>query len=54
MPTVVETCKTFEAVSGNIDMLGRQDHMLTAFPMENLPLEAVTLERVRKYLLPDD
>jgi len=53
MPTVVETCKTFEAVAGSIDMLGREDHMLTAFPMEDLPLEAVTLERVRQYLLPN-
>jgi hypothetical protein len=34
-------------------MLGRQDHVLTSFPLENLPPETVKIERVRQFLLPD-
>jgi len=35
-------------------MLGREDHLLTYYPVEDLPEEVVKLERVKKYLLPDD
>lgn len=46
-------CDDFVPTDGNTDMLGRQDHLLTPYPVEDLPHEAVKLERVKKYLLPD-
>jgi len=52
-PEVQKLCDEFEPEEGNTDMLGREDHLLTSYPIEDLPEEAVKLERVRKYLLPD-
>lgn len=52
-PEVQSICDTFKPQEGMTDMLGRQDHILTPYPIENLPQEAVKLERVKKYLLPD-
>jgi beta-1,4-mannosyl-glycoprotein beta-1,4-N-acetylglucosaminyltransferase len=49
---VRERCEEFEPIEGTVDMLGRQDHLLTSFPVEDLPPEAVKLERVKSYLLP--
>ena len=46
-------CEAFEPLEGHVDMLGRKDHLLTRYPVEDLPREAVKLGRVRKYLLPD-
>jgi hypothetical protein len=34
-------------------MLGREDHLLTSYPVEDLPKEAVKLKRVKEYLFPD-
>jgi len=52
-PEVQKLCEEFEPNEGNTDMLGRQDHLITTYPIEDLPKEAVKLERVKKYLLPD-
>lgn len=52
-PEVQELCESFEPDEGNTDMLGREDHLLTSYPLENLPKELVKLERVKEYLLPD-
>ena len=52
-PQVHKTVEDFEAKPGSTDMLGRQDHILAAYPVEKLPPEALTIERVRKFLLPD-
>jgi len=52
-PEVQKLCEDFEPEEGNTDMLGRQDHLITTYPIEDLPEEAVKLERVKKYLLPD-
>ena len=53
IPQVQEMVDNFEAKAGNIDMLGRPDHILAPYPKKNLPPEALTIERVRKFLLPD-
>lgn len=50
---VREKCQTFKPTVGSTDMLGREDHLLTGYKTEDLPEEAVKLERVKKYLLPD-
>ena len=50
---VRKRCAEFVPVEGTVDMLGRQDHVLTSFPLENLPPETVKIERVRQFLLPD-
>lgn len=52
-PEVQERCSSFSPTEGSVDMLGREDHLLTQYPVEDLPQEAVKLERVRRYLLPD-
>jgi hypothetical protein len=52
-PEVQDLCETFNPQEGITDMLGRKDHILTSYPIEDLPPEAVKLERVKKYLLPD-
>jgi hypothetical protein len=52
-PEVQNLCETFNPQEGTVDMLGRKDHILTSYPIEDLPPEAVKLERVKKYLLPD-
>lgn len=53
-PEVQKLCEDFKPDAGNTDMLGREDHLLTYYPVEDLPEEVVKLERVKKYLLPDD
>lgn len=50
---VRERCDNFVPIEGNTDMLGRSDHLITSYPIKDLPREAVKLERVKKYLLPD-
>ena len=52
-PEVQKLCEDFEPEEGKTDMLGREDHLLTSYPVENLMPEAVKLERVKAYLLPD-
>jgi hypothetical protein len=52
-PEVQVLCADFVPVEGATDMLGRKDHLLTRYPLEDLPEEAVKLDRVKKYLLPD-
>jgi beta-1,4-mannosyl-glycoprotein beta-1,4-N-acetylglucosaminyltransferase len=52
-PEVQKLCDDFVPEEGNTDMLGRQDHLITSYPIEDLPEGAVKLERVKKYLLPD-
>jgi beta-1,4-mannosyl-glycoprotein beta-1,4-N-acetylglucosaminyltransferase len=52
-PEVQKLCDEFEPEEGHTDMLGREDHLLTSYPVEDLPEEAVKLERVKAYLLPD-
>ncbi len=49
---VRKRCAEFEPIEGTTDMLGRRDHLLTSFSIEDLPPEAVKLERVKSYLLP--
>ena len=34
-------------------MLGRQDHLITSYPVDKLPEAALRIERVKNYLLPD-
>ena len=51
--SVRERCSRFTPTVGSTDMLGREDHLLTGYKIEDLPEEAVKVERVRKYLLPD-
>ena len=53
IPQVQEMVENFEAKPGNTDMLGRPDHILAPYPTEKLPPEALTIERVRKFLLPN-
>lgn len=50
---VRKLCESFVPKEGNTDMLGRQDHLITSYPIEDLPEGAVKLERVKKYLFPD-
>ena len=52
-PEVQELCDEFKPEEGNTDMLGRQDHLLTSYPVDKLPEGALRIDRVRKYLLPD-
>ena len=52
-PEVQALCADFVPQEGATDMLGREDHLLTRYPLEDLPEEAVKLDRVKKYLLPD-
>ena len=53
IPQVQKNVEEFEAKPGNTDMLGRVDHILASYPKEKLPPEVFTIERVRKFLLPD-
>jgi len=53
VPQVQQTVDEFEAKPGVTDMLGRPDHILAPYPHEKLPSEVLTIERVRKFLLPD-
>jgi hypothetical protein len=46
-------CDNFEPRLGSIDMLGRQDHIIVEYPIEDLPQEVFKIERVKNYLLPD-
>lgn len=50
---VRKKCDKFVPVEGSTDMLGRTDHLLTSYPIKDLPRKAVKLERVKAYLLPD-
>lgn len=52
-PEVQKMCDEFEPNEGSTDMLGREDHLITYYSIGDLPEEAVKLERVKKYLLPD-
>lgn len=52
-PEVRELCDNFEPEEGRTDMLGRQDHLITSYPLDKLPPHALKIERVRNYLLPD-
>jgi beta-1,4-mannosyl-glycoprotein beta-1,4-N-acetylglucosaminyltransferase len=52
-PEVQALCASFVPQEGATDMLGRKDHLLTRYPIEDLPEEAVKLDRVKRYLLPD-
>lgn len=52
-PEVQELCEQFEPKEGNCDMLGREDHLLTSYPVGDLPEQVVKIEAVKKYLLPD-
>lgn len=52
-PEVQKLCEDFVPEEGKTDMLGREDHLLTSYPIEDLPQEVLKLERVSKYLLPD-
>ena len=52
-PEVQKLCDEFKPEEGNTDMLGRQDHLITSYPLDKLPEAALRIERVRQYLLPD-
>jgi beta-1,4-mannosyl-glycoprotein beta-1,4-N-acetylglucosaminyltransferase len=52
-PEIQALCADFVPQEGSTDMLGRQDHLLTRYPVEDLPVEAVKLDRVKRFLLPD-
>jgi len=52
-PVVNKICDEFEPELGSTDMLGRQDHIIAEYPIEDLPQEVLKMERVKKYLLPD-
>lgn len=52
-PEIQALCADFVPQEGSTDMLGRQDHLLTRYPLEDLPAEAVKLDRVKRFLLPD-
>jgi beta-1,4-mannosyl-glycoprotein beta-1,4-N-acetylglucosaminyltransferase len=52
-PDVERICKTFKATPGNVDMLGRQDHLITTYPLDSLPKKLFELDRVKNYLLPN-
>ena len=49
-----EICEEFQARVGGIDPLGRRDHVLQPYPLEKLPEEVFTIEKVRQYLLPSN
>ena len=51
-PEVQSLCESFVASKGNLDMLGRKDHILTEYPVENLPPEVFKIESVYNYLFP--
>ena len=52
-PEVQKLCNEFDPEVGNTDMLGRQDHLITSYPVDKLPEAALRIERVKNYLLPD-
>lgn len=52
-PEVQKLCEDFVPEEGNTDMLGREDHLITSYPLDKLPPHALKIERVRNYLLPD-
>ena len=52
-PEVQEKCENFVPEEGNTDMLGREDHLITTYPVSDLPEPTLRIERVRNYLLPD-
>lgn len=52
-PEVQKLCDDFVPEEGNTDMLGREDHLITSYPVSKLPEAALRIERVRNYLLPD-
>lgn len=51
-PEVQSLCDSFIASEGKSDMLGRKDHILTEYPVENLPPEVFKIESVYTYLFP--
>lgn len=53
-PDVEKICETFKATPGDVDMLGRNDHLITTYPLDLLPEKLFDLDRVKNYLLPDD
>lgn len=46
--------ENFVPYAGSKDPLGREDHWLRDYPLENLPPILFELENVKKFLLPDD
>ena len=52
-PEVQKLCDEFKPEEGKTDMLGRQDHLITSYPVDKLPEAALRIERVKNYLLPD-
>lgn len=53
-PDVQRRCELFEPQEGNLDMLGRDDHLITTYPLSALPSKLFELERVKTYLLPEN
>jgi hypothetical protein len=48
----VKITENYIAKENNIDCLGREDHILKKYPIENLPLKIFELDRVRNFLFP--
>ena len=48
----VEVLKNYTAEENLTDPLGRKDHILKKYPIENLPKKIFELERVKNFLLP--
>ena len=42
-------CDEFVPEEGKTDMLGRQDHLITSYPVDKLPEAALRIERVKNY-----
>ena len=53
-PEVQSICDTFKPQVGSRDMLGRDDHLITTYPLGALPSKLFELERVKTYLLPEN
>jgi hypothetical protein len=53
-PEMMEYIANYKPVAGGCDPLGRKEHILEPYPHELLPPEMFKIERVRKFLLPDD
>lgn len=49
---VEKTCEEFDAAPGGTDMLGREDHIIEKYPLDQLPEGVFTLPRVNSFLLP--
>ena len=51
-PEVQKLCDEFKAEEGKTDMLGRQDHLITSYPVDKLPEAALRIERVKITFFP--